>query len=133
MDKKDVYSKKRHLLRAAEDKFSMLSLPKRESSLNHAGFRMRSILLYMYGLFTLESLYNLNLGISKMLMGTIIVYLSSDKMLNNLLHTLNKRKTLIKMGKAVLPVCNVYLKASGNNGRGTGLRVHFPEVIHCLS
>lgn len=62
---------------------------------------------------------------SKMLKGTILVYLSLDTILTNLGKTLKKWRPLVQGEKAVDFVCNAYVQATKKNNTGTGLMVYF--------
>lgn len=71
------------MVSSAQNKISLLSLPKSVSFLEHAKFGMQRMLPNKYGLITFEALRNLHLGISKMLKETLVTYLSSDTILTD--------------------------------------------------
>lgn len=68
-----VFIERLNSVRAAKDKLPVLSLSKLELFLEHAVFRIQSMLPDMYRLFILKLLRDLQLGTSKMLKETVIV------------------------------------------------------------
>lgn len=75
---KNIKRDKHDLFRTAEDKLSVLFMLRRELFLKRAGFRIYSMLLDVYDMFTVDTLCNLHLIIQRILEETSVLYLSSD-------------------------------------------------------
>lgn len=90
-----------------------------------AGSSIRSLVADMCRLLTFKPLQNLHLGISRMLMETVLPNLSLNTMFTKLEHTPNDWKPLLQVEKAVLHVFNAFSTEIGNDCGGAGLRLDF--------
>lgn len=124
---KDVYREKQGLPRAAEDSYFKRIQSKSKSCMYYAGLRMQSMLRGLHGLFTSEPLNNFPLVISKILMKTIVPYLSSHIFFDEAVVHVEKWPTLIQRQKEVLYGCNAYHTEIERNGGGALRRVDFSK------
>lgn len=97
IDKKHVHREKWDLVKAGEDRLSVLPVEKWKSLSEHAEFRMQTIVHDMYGLFKFVPSYNIHTCMYKRLKETVLAYVSSYKILINLGHVQQKQKPLIQV------------------------------------
>lgn len=129
MNNKNIYKEQQFLVRADEDKLSVLSLLRLESCLDRAGFRMHNIVFDMYKIVHVWTCTKTPYWYSKSTSGCRNCVLMTWPNLDEPAHNSNKWKQLMNVRNSVLRECNPFPRAIEEDCRCAGLNVHNSRVL----